>query len=585
MARIALLVLTLLAGSARAADPNLAAYRADGSRLLWWLHLTDTHVDTFLNGGEEDRLRWAVSEGVTSIQPDFVVVTGDATDGTNGIFYSGANQAEWDLYRSIVDAAGLNDPGYYFDLPGNHDAYSDGGLALFRKNSVQGQATGRTQAEWRVDRPWGSTCFVGVATPQEGGQPWPMDPTELTAAELAETEAFLVGNPQCRVTVALGHHDAREVDGADGFRALCAAHGIGHYVHGHSHDYVLSYDGQAPLVLRTNSLGQGDDHQVTVLALDHDALSWESVAADDPWPLAVVTAPARGRFQTGTSWGNPEYLELPYAPAVPRSCGQAPVRALLFDGAPVTAASFRLDDGAWSPLSQRVDVPAQWRGSFDATVLAPGWHALTVQATGTKQRSFEVQVQVVDGPCEVGEEDPDGGSGIEPEPGAETAESAESVEAAGPEPGVEVAEVVEPEPFVEVVEPDVATPPDAGESTEPWPDEGGPAVDAAADLRAPDPTGPDAVGAPDTGASESGAADVATSDVGAIDVTPAQDGHAAAAVERVPEVDAAGDGDGVSGASGCAAGGRRPSGAATLLVLAGVAWALRRRGRGAATAP
>ncbi len=435
MRPIVLLTLLVFALPVRAADPSLATYSADGSRLLWLLQLTDSHIDTFLNGGEEDRLRWAVSDGVATVQPDFVVLTGDVTDGTNGLLYSGANDAEWQLYRSIVDPAGLNDPDYFFDLPGNHDAYGDDGLALYRKYSVQGSATGRTQAEWRLDRPWGSTCFVAVATAQEEGKGWPADPTLLSPAELAETETFLAGNPDCRVTLAFGHHDAREVGGGDGFRALCQAHGIGHYVHGHEHDYQASYDGLSPLVLRTDSLGQGGDHQLTVLAVDHDTVSWESVGANDPWPLIVVTAPARGRFQTGSSWGNPEYLDLPYAPPVPRACEQAPVRVLIFDPQAIASAAFRLDDGPWHDLTQRQDVPAAWRGRFDATALAAGWHTLTVKAAGSKERAFDVQVRLVDAPCDVGDEDPDGGSVVEPEPEVP------------PEPVVEVVA----EPVVEVV--------------------------------------------------------------------------------------------------------------------------------------
>jgi hypothetical protein len=539
MRRVLLVLLMTWALPLRAADPSLAAYRADGSRLLWLLHLTDTHIDTFLNGGEEDRLRWALSEGVTTVQPDAVVVTGDATDGTNGIFYSGANQAEWDLYRSIVDTAGLNDAGYYFDLPGNHDAYSDDGLALYRQNSVQGAATGRTQVEWRLDRPWGSTCFVGVATPQEQGKPWPQDPAELTAAELAETEAFLVGNPECRVTLAFGHHDPGQVEGGDAFRALCQAQGIGHYVHGHTHDYSLTFEGGGPLVLRTDSLGQGVGHQVTVLALDHDTFSWETVAADDPWPLVVVTAPVRGRFLAGASGATSDDLELPYAPPVPRGCTAAPVRVLLFDPAPASSATFRLDGGPWLELAQRQDVPAQWRGTFDASALDAGWHALTVRVVGSKERSVEVSVHVVDAPCDVGDEDADGGQTVPPEV---------TPEVVAEEVAEEVAEVV-PEAAVEVVEGADATAGEAPEEAASGDGDAPGAAETAIEARA-EPATPEAVEGSGAGVEGSAASDV---------VVARPDEAFAGEALTAAEVDAGYEGtltrpDGEGGASGCGVG-------------------------------
>jgi len=69
-------------------------------------------------GGEEDRFRWILEEGVSTIDPWFVVNTGDVTDGTNGVFYTGHVEGEWISYRAILDAAGMT-PDAYFDVPGN----------------------------------------------------------------------------------------------------------------------------------------------------------------------------------------------------------------------------------------------------------------------------------------------------------------------------------------------------------------------------------------------------------------------------------------------------------------------------------
>ncbi|MBI5502224.1 MAG: metallophosphoesterase [Deltaproteobacteria bacterium] len=407
---VLVLALVLGAASARAGEPSLAEYVFDGSRVLWFSWITDTHIDFILPlgpAGEEDRLRWATGEGFEVVQPWFMVATGDLTDSTNGISYlSGQQDAEWSLYRQIVaDENGMG-PEFYFDIAGNHDTYSDGAQEHYLAFSVQGVATGTTQHTWRIDAPWGASyAFVEVATSSNGGEPWldVTQPAELTPDELAEVESFLTAGDDADLAIVFGHHPFDSFDGAGELRAAMMRHGVGHYMAGHSHDLdFASYEGGSIVQTRSDSLGQSGANNFAVVAVDADAVSWKWISLTDPpppYPIVLITAPVDARLGAGDDFVNP------WAPPVPATCTEAPVRALIFDHGDVASARFRWDGGEWTAMAQWPDQPLQWRGRFDASVLTAGLHTLEVEGTGTTTQTTVAQVEFAGGDCTVGEED------------------------------------------------------------------------------------------------------------------------------------------------------------------------------------
>ncbi|MBM4321599.1 MAG: hypothetical protein FJ125_17060, partial [Deltaproteobacteria bacterium] len=415
----------LPAGEAAAADPLRARYVKDGSQLFWFVQISDTHIDTVLPG-EEDRLRWALTEGISVIQPKFVVNTGDITDSTDRIIYgTGPHEEEWEKYRSIIDETGM-DINFYHDLPGNHDAYGDGGLENYLRWSLLGQSTGGWTDSWSVDLPFGQYHFYGISTVGHDGNQWPRDNNAIGAAELELAEQALAGHAGANLQIVFGHHDYRRIDRGDELSALLRDHGVGHYIHGHEHDFGMRFDDEDGVVrFRTDALGMSFDANFSVWAVDADTLSLGrcSAASPDAWPLIVITAPVNRRY------GLVLNVVDPYAPPVPRSCADAPVRALIFDDGGVASARFRFDLGAWQPLVRRADIPEQWRGSFDAGALAPGLHYLEVEASGSRVRTAAVWTEVVEAECAVGEED------LERPPGADAGEPAPDTGPAGEELG------------------------------------------------------------------------------------------------------------------------------------------------------
>ena len=402
---LVLLGLVTAPAPASAGDPNLADYVFDGSRIFWFEWTSDTHIDTLASASEEDRLGWATGEAVSVIRPFFIVVTGDLTDSTDGIIYgTGPHDSEWISYRGIVvDDHGMGAE-FYFDVPGNHDAYGDGTLAFYRRYSVQGTADDQMQHQWRLDLPFGSYHFVSVATPANDGLQWPFDNKEFTVEEMDQTQAFFDANRDVRLTMVFGHHDFVGVDRANVLQTQMIEAGAAHYFQGHEHDVGVRIGTGNILRFRVNSLGQAGSGHFGVVAVDADAVSYNLVSADDPWPLVVVTAPVDARLGPGNDTVNP------FAPPVTTDCAEAPVRALVFDSSPVTAVRFNWDGGEWLAMAQWPGEEAQWRGRFDAGTLSTGLHTLTVEATGSATRSMTIQVDAIADTCNLGPEDPPPGA-------------------------------------------------------------------------------------------------------------------------------------------------------------------------------
>ncbi len=156
----------------QAGIPTGARYCDTGNSIFWFLQASDLHIGMSATN-DSARLQWLVTTAKTVFNPSFIVVTGDLTDSTNGNWLgipNGPYQSEWDQYKSIL--SGRVDSGSYYDLPGNHDAYSDQYFKFYLANSVQGQATKKTQVSWTRDFGFGTYHFLGVNSADNTGAPF-----------------------------------------------------------------------------------------------------------------------------------------------------------------------------------------------------------------------------------------------------------------------------------------------------------------------------------------------------------------------------------------------------------------------------
>lgn len=392
-----------------AGNPRGAYYSSDSGRVFWFVQASDTHVGAS-GSADTTRLQWLVTTGKSVIAPSFIVVTGDLTDSTNGNLFgypNGPYQAEWDTYRTLLANAGMT-ADFYYDIPGNHDAYNDQAFAYYLANSVQGRATRRTQASWTREFAFGRYHFLGVNSADNSGDPfsilWPYgDYAGLDPAELSFVESELAAHADANLTFVFGHHPVTDT-GASGdtwlyyghqqfLTGLDSARASG-YGYGHTHEVAQSHFAgnsyTGPMAnggmqyLNVASLGKSSASQYRVFAVDCDGVS--SVAATaGTWPVVLITSPVSKYVGSTVN---------PYAYTVPNAATNT-IRALVFDTAAAPVVSFRIDGSAtWQPMARVSAGSPLYGGAWDASSLAAGTHTIEVRAAGTTTVSNTVTVDV-----------------------------------------------------------------------------------------------------------------------------------------------------------------------------------------------
>jgi hypothetical protein len=336
-------------------------------------------------------------------------VTGDLTDSTNGSLLgipNGPYQAEWDAYKNIL--AGKVDADFYYDLPGNHDAYNDRSFAYYLANSVQGRARQSTQVSWTRTFPFGSYHFMGVNSCDNSGAGfsivWPYgDYAGLDEGELAYINDRLSATAAADLTFVFGHHPVKDTGASDDtwlfyghqpFIGALDAYRVSFYGYGHTHDQSdVQFAGDGYTGLMPNggvryeniaSVGKSSANNYDIVAVDGNGVS-SAAATIGTWPVVLITAPTAKRLGTTVN---------PYAYDVPAAADN-PVRALVFDSAAVSSVAFKVDaETTWHAMTPVSGNPKLWQGVWNASALAAGDHTLTVQAVGTSTKSQAITVTV-----------------------------------------------------------------------------------------------------------------------------------------------------------------------------------------------
>ncbi len=393
------------------ADPHSAFYSARNDRIFWFIHISDIHIGA-TGTQDSDNLRWIVNEAKTVIDPSFIVASGDLTDSTNGNAFGypdGPYQEEWDEYKAILNPAGM-DAGFYYDMPGNHEAYNDQFFSYYLANAVQGQATGRTQISWTRDFGFGKYHFLGINTAGNTGEPFSFsspwgDPAGLDPDELTFIHSELVQHQDADLTLIFGHHPLSDTGGStdtwlfygqEAFVAYMDTYGASLYGYGHTHrfkeeifsgnDYTGFMQGDGIHYFNIASLGKSTDHQYSIMAVDCNGIS---IATQNvmTWPVVMITAPLNKDFGQNTN---------PYVYDVPGS-EKNPLRALVFDPNALTGVRYRIDaSGDWHSMDPVSGNPHLWEAMWDAFSLAEGPHTIAVEAASVSGTGTAViQVNLV----------------------------------------------------------------------------------------------------------------------------------------------------------------------------------------------
>lgn len=392
----------------RAGSPRGAIYSTATDRVFWFVHTSDTHIGA-RGSTDTNNLSWLVTTGKSVIAPAFTVVTGDLTDSTNGNLFglpNGPYQAEWDSYKSVL--SGKVTASDYYDLPGNHDAYSDKYFAYYLTNSIQGRASGKTQVSWTKTFSFGTYHFMGVNSCDNTGAGFSALPpygdyAGLDTTELADINSQLTANTAAKLTFFFGHHPVKPTGSSSdtylyyGHKEFVSSLDVSNtslYGYGHTHAQSdVQFTGDTYTVPMLNggiryeniaSAGKSSSNNYDIIAVDCDGVS--SVPATiGSWPVVLITAPVARRLGTTVN---------PYAYNVPAASAN-PVRALVFDAMAVTSVAFKCDSEAtWHPMTRVTDNVKLWQGVWNASALAAGEHTLTVQAVGTTTKTYTITVMV-----------------------------------------------------------------------------------------------------------------------------------------------------------------------------------------------
>jgi len=377
----------LLPGSARGLDE----YRPSGDRLHWVLVTTDTHIGTSGDRAKEN-LAWVARDAYPSVQPEWLVITGDLTDASpGGLLPWGPQESEWRDYRGLLEAAGLN-ASVCLDLPGNHDQYNDRGMPHYLQWSLQGAATGRTQHSVLLGDPDGGVHLLGLSTPGNDGAPPPLDNAGLDAGELLFAQQAMEERAEAVVHVLFGHHPLEDLQsGRNEIQDLMQTWDVAAYLYGHTHRYEASFLGRT-LLLNLDSLGKADQNHVALLALDGPILSVRAFDAGK-WPMILVTVPA----DASLGGGNPR------APSLPPDWPECPVRALVFGDRPADEVTAQVDDRL--PVRLEPAGHGLFQGLLDTTGLSLGQHRLRVRAAPWNRGDHEISFRVGATACRNGRDD------------------------------------------------------------------------------------------------------------------------------------------------------------------------------------
>ncbi len=368
---IRLLILALAWLHLTAAWPQSAHYTSQTDEMIWFLAITDSHIGQGMLGANQDsdNLRWALGELYQTVQPSFLVNSGDLVDATGGgAVPLGQFDKEWEEYYQLITEAGMTSD-KYFDLPGNHDNYAEWPMVHYLTSSVQGKANNRLNHSWiRNDAKGNKYLFIGLATNGNDKSLWLDDPG-LDSTDRAYAEQAFSDHSDADIAFMIGHHPVGNLEeGADSLVGWFLEHAVSGYVFGHSHDYSMGWD-DGTFQVNIRSTAKNDDKQIGLFAFDGMGLS-ARVFDVGAWPQVLVTTPVDSAMG-----GNN-----PYDYMIPDSLTDARVRALAFHPDGVASVVALLDNSLEIPMQVVED--NIWEAAFDASQLDDeGPHTLKVTAT------------------------------------------------------------------------------------------------------------------------------------------------------------------------------------------------------------
>lgn len=332
----------------------------DEANLVWFLHLSDIHIDAAEAEHKSlKRLDYFCSHQVPSINPKFVLATGDLCDAFfTKSSVSSQSEEEWKAYQGVLRRHGLyNRPNFWIDIRGNHDAFDvpsvDHPLNLFQEFSVSKSYnfTRRFQQ--------GNTS-VGViamdACPKAGFNRFFNFFAYLTESDVRLAQENLEKLSDCSVVIGIGHYPMSLIQVPKGgpYAAKLSSE-ISLYLCGHLHNLL------GPDLKAVHSSGMGEsevlDFKVLgayrLISVDHGLVS----SIDVPFSAPIIvhfTNPKDARYlhpgnrENFSFSAQSNFIRLLIFPIDQSLAGSALIVKVSLDGEEIGAATrYAADSPLW----------------------------------------------------------------------------------------------------------------------------------------------------------------------------------------------------------------------------------------------
>lgn len=229
---------------AAAQDDDGVAMGASGGDLTVSMHISDTHVDLGIPERVAKLNEWATST-VPTVDPAFVLHSGDLTEGYATFLGSEQQEPEWRAYKELIALAGLNKTTRYADVRGNHDTAMvnslDAANNYYRKYGLWGPKIAGTdaervfQAEFNTSHGMYRAVFVDLAP-----IPGPTIPFtnggSADAEMMARLESLLAQPGPWAATLIVSHYPLTYVVQGGDLLDLASKHRVTAILCGHTHN-------------------------------------------------------------------------------------------------------------------------------------------------------------------------------------------------------------------------------------------------------------------------------------------------------------------------------------------------------------
>ncbi len=325
---------------------------------LVFVQFTDIHQSrgSHTNKGQYENWFKSLSYVRDVLMPEFVVSTGDLTDGEGSM---GQSTADWEDYHDAIIDAGFTSEDYY-DLPGNHDGHNDHDFSYFLEYGISGEIMHSWERQWNDSR----YAFIASQTARSGYMEGVF--TQQNFNWMDEQLALV---DDADHIFAFAHHNSLIVPDAGllGAGGLLDTYDVTALVAGHRHLDMEVTDNETRFIkTAAHYMGMpgSDDGWMRIFVLSDNM--WASAAkyVVDRGPQVIITSPQARRLAVARN------------PAGHIVSGETIITAMAF-GEGTIALQAKVDDSPFTMMD--TDDGRVFTMPFDFDTLEVGEHTIRVE--------------------------------------------------------------------------------------------------------------------------------------------------------------------------------------------------------------